>query len=205
MNFHRPITAALAASAMIAAAYAADPVQPDPFELNLEDNINTPAVPPKNHASVKEHTNRLKSALDHSGFKAAYLRDGEALMITLPCDQLFRANSTTLSDEGLKLLQKLRLPGEAEGKYKILIAVHSDNTGANDYSDEITAARANAIDDVLSPLFSSSDIVTVPYGLGQDEPLVSNDSLKNRAKNRRVEIYIVPTSALFSRSGKNQR
>ena len=120
-------------------------------------------------------------------------------MVTIACERLFRANDVTLTDQGKALLRKFRLSDGAASKYKIIIAVHTDNTGEDAYADSITASRANSIDDFLNGRMAAIDITTVPYGLGRDEQLVSNDSLKNRAKNRRVEIYIVPTSAMFAK------
>lgn len=186
-------------AAFASAGYAATPETYDPFELDLEKNINTPAVPQKQQQTVKEHISRLKSALEQSGFRPSRVRQGEALMITIPCDRMFRANMTTLSPQGMQLLRKLVLPSDAAGKYKILIAVHTDNTGEVAYADSITAARANAIDDYLSASGKLTDITIVPYGLGRDEPLVGNDSVKKRAQNRRVEIYIIPEETLFSK------
>ena len=171
----------------------------DPFDLNLEQNINTPTVPSKNQTVVKEHIDRLRVFLDRQGFKATKERRGEVLMITIPCEKLFRSNSTALTPQGQQLLKKFSLPEETDGLYKILIAVHSDDTGENGYTDNLTAERANAIDDFFSTENKFTGISVVPYGIGRDEPLVRNDSVKNRAKNRRVEIYIVPEQALFSK------
>lgn len=179
--------------------YAVTPETYDPFDLDLEKNINTPAVPQKQQATVKEHISRLKSSLEQSGFRPTRMRQGEALIITIPCEHLFRANMTTLSRQGMLLLKKLVFPSDAAGKYKILIAVHSDNTGETAYADSITAARANTIDDYLSATGQLTDMTIVPYGLGRDEPLVGNDSVKKRAQNRRVEIYIIPEETLFSK------
>ena len=178
---------------------AADPATYDPFELNLEQNINTPAVPTKNQTVVKDHIDRLRSFLDRQGFKATKERRGEVLLVTIPCEKLFKANESSLSTQGQILLRKFTLPEETAGLYKILVAVHSDDTGEIDYTDNLTADRANAIDDFFTAENKFTGVSVVPYGIGRDEPLVRNDSVKNRAKNRRVEIYIVPEEALFSK------
>ena len=171
----------------------------DPFDLNLEQNINNPAIPSKSQSMVKDHIDRLKSSLERQGFRPTRTRRGEVLTITIPCEQLFRANETTLSPQGRQLLAKLSLPADSEGQYKILVAVHSDDTGEIEYSDNLTAERANAIDDFFAKEKSFPGIAIIPYGIGRDEPTVRNDSVKNRAQNRRVEIYFVPEEALFSK------
>lgn len=171
----------------------------DPSELSLEENINTPTVPAKKHNSVKESVDRLRSTLAKSGLSVGKLRQGEVLMVSLPCSSLFRSNEITLSPEGCKKLDGLKVLDDIQDKYKLLIAVHTDNTGDEEYAESITADRANAIDDYLTETLDLDAMYIIPYGLGHDEPLVSDESVSDRAKNRRVELYIVPQDALFTR------
>lgn len=172
----------------------------DPSELSLEENINIPAVPAKKHNSVKEAIDRLRSSLEKAGFTTGKLRQGEALMINIPCSSLFRSNEIVLSPEGCKKLAGLRVLENLQDKYKLLIAVHSDNTGDDEYSEIITAERANAVDEYLTETLALNSMYIIPYGLSHDEPLAADDTVTGRATNRRVEIYIVPQEALFTRS-----
>jgi len=178
---------------------AAEPEPIDPFEISLEENIEYPVVPNKSKANVKEANERLRIAIERAGFKTSKLRHGEVLMINIPCDRLFRANAMTLSPEGRVMLDKLAILTEYNGKYKMLIAVHTDDTGDEKYADAITSDRANAIDDYLSEQTELKDMIIIPYGIGRDEPIGSNDSIKKRSLNRRVEIYLVPQEALYSK------
>lgn len=172
----------------------------DPFEMSLEENINNPTVPTKKHNSVRESVDHLRSTLEKSNLSAGKLRQGEVLMISIPCSVLFRSNETILSPEGRKKLDGLKILDNIQNKYKLLIAVHTDNTGDVEYAESITADRANAIDDYLTEALALNAMYIIPYGLGHDEPLGSDESVSDRAKNRRVEIYIVPQEALFTRS-----
>lgn len=205
MNF-LPKIYALASACVIAGCstvYAAAPEpETDPFELELENNINTPVVPAKKQTLVKENIDHLKHSLEKLGFKATRMRQGEVLKFSIACDKLFRANETELSQQGINYLAKLKFPGDIIGKFKLLIAVHADDTGEQSYADALTAARANAIDDFISRQLQGIELIIVPYGLGHDEPLVGNDSVLNRAKNRRVDFYLVPTTALFTKFTK---
>ena len=84
--------------------------------------------------------------------------------------------------------------------YKMLVAVHSDNTGSREYADALTESRVSAIADYLIQASGGNDdILLVPYAQGMDEPLTSNDRRENRRKNRRVEIYLIPDKPLFKR------
>ncbi len=203
MNFLLKRTSMIIAAGVLAGCSALFAAQPepetDPFELDLENNINTPTVPAKRQAQVKESIDRLKQTLEKVGFKATRIRQGEALTFSITCDKLFRANASDLSKQGAELLAKLKFPDEISGKFKLLIAVHSDDTGEQQYADALTGARANAIDDYLTEHLQGVELVIVPYGLGHDDPLVSNDSVLKRAKNRRADFYLVPTAALFTK------
>ena len=171
----------------------------DPYAMSLEENINLPAVPAKKHNSVREAIDHLRSNFEKSGLTVAKQRQGEVLMISIPSSQLFRSNQTDLSPEGCKKLAILETLSNSQDKYKLLIAVHTDNTGDDVFADAITSGRANAIDDYMTENLGLSHMVIIPYGLGRDEPLTNNDSVNNRARNRRVEIFLVPQSPLFSK------
>ena len=197
MNIIRTLSVAFAIGmASFMPSAGAEPTEPDPFELEFEQNINTPEVPRKKLTAVKNNIESLHTQLKRDGFQVKKQRQGEVLVVTIPCERLFRANSTTLTDKGKTLLGRLRLNDDTRGKYKVIIAVHTDNTGEDAYADNITATRANAIDDYISAQMAAADIPTIPYGLGRDEQLTGNDSVKNRAKNRRAEFYIVPSGAM---------
>ncbi len=176
----------------------------NPFEMSLEENVNTPEVPSKKHNAVKETTDRLRLQLERAGYNVARLRQGEALMVSIPCSILFRNNADTISPEGVEKLEKLKLLDDWQSKFKTLIAVHTDNTGDDSYADAITAHRANAIDDFLTKNIGLSSMTIIPYGLGRDEPLANNDSVSGRAKNRRVELFFVPLETLFSKNAQRK-
>lgn len=44
----------------------------------------------------------------------------------------------------------------------------------------------------------------IPYGLGYDEPVAPNTGVANREKNRRVEIYFVPTKDFIDKARKKK-
>lgn len=177
-------------------AMAAAPVvaaqSTDAADLSLEENINTPAIASRHHAAASDKASKLSVSLRKHGFRTAALRNGEVVLASLPCDTLFAANATDPKREALRRLQPLRDIVRQTDKYKVLVAVHSDDTGDDAYSDALTEARANAVDDLLWQLADQADTNVVIYGLGKDEPLVDNGSRRNRRANRRVEFYIVP-------------
>ena len=124
-------------------------------------------------------------------------------MVTLPCSRLFAPNSVSLIPTASKLLAPLVPYVNRTDNYKIILAVHSDNTGDEMYSEKITADRANAIDEYFYKINGNKDTDIIPYGLGADEPVAPNTGIANREKNRRVEIYFVPTAELIEKTKRN--
>jgi type VI secretion system protein ImpK len=54
---------------------------------------------------------------------------------------------------------------------------------------ELSEARAKSVASVLKTDLSKPDRVTVS-GKGSDNPVAANDTVENKAKNRRVEVSI---------------
>lgn len=166
--------------------------QTDAADLDLDTNINTPAIPQKRHAEAADHARRLAASLRTTGMRASTIRGGEVVLATLPCDTIFPANSTEPKPEALHRIRGLKSIVENASHYKVLVAVHADDTGDDAYSDALTEARANAVDDLLWQLAGRDDTNVVIYGLGKDEPLNDNTTRADRRANRRIEFYIVP-------------
>lgn len=104
-------------------------------------------------------------------------------------DAFFASNQGTLSNAGkinlqpaLKFLARYpNLPVSIEG--------HSDSRGAAAANQKISQKRAESVRDALIKL-AVLGIRLKAIGLGEAQPIVSNDTDSGRAKNRRVEIII---------------
>ena len=174
---------------------------PDPMNLSIDENIDIPKVPSKAKSYIISSIDQLRRLLVKNGLIVESIRDDEALLVTMPCSELFAPCTTNLKSSAGDKLKNLAIVAKESSRYKMLIAVHSDDTGDNLYSDSITAARANAIDEYFWRLVGEKETNIIPYGLGKDEPIVSNSSRTNREKNRRVEFYIIPDKELLRMAG----
>lgn len=173
----------------------------DALELTFAQNIERPEIPKRAKEYVRTHMDQLRRTLVKDGFDVRSLRDGEVLELTIPCDDLFATGSLELKPTAVKKLHNLGLVVRDPRRYKVVVAVHTDDTGDEMYADSISAARANAIDDGLWQIAGEKETNVIPYGIGKDEPLVSNASRTNRARNRRAEIYIIPDEGLLELAG----
>ncbi len=174
----------------------------DPLTATIEENIQTPKVSPKKSEAVVAVMKELRKSLAAAKYNTSAVRSGEVIMVTIPCSELFAANDTKLADKAKAVLTPLEPYIQATDLYKVVIAVHTDDTGDETYADRITDQRAEAIDEFFSKANHGKDSGIIPYGLGKDEPLAPNTSLSRRQKNRRVEIYFIPTGQTIQRAKK---
>lgn len=171
--------------------------QDDAFDLSLSENLSKPSVPRKAQAYVNASMDQLRRHFVKNGLKVSAERGGEVIKIVVSCEDLFAPGEIVLKEKSKDLLRKLNVVVSEPRKYKMIVAVHTDDTGDEQYADSISGARADAIDDMLWQISGEKDVNIIPYGIGKDEPVAPNSSIANRALNRRVEFYIVPDEGLF--------
>ncbi len=176
----------------------------DPMEASFAENVAQPEVPVRAVDAVKRAMQPLRNVLEGAGYAVSDVRGGLVLCVTIPASELFAPNATVLTDNAAARLRPLWPYIRRSDNYKVLVAVHADNTGDDTYSDRLTAARAEAVDDFYYQLNNLVDTDIVPYGLGRDEPLGANNSVRGREKNRRVEIYFVPTQNFIDKARRNR-
>lgn len=201
------IAAALVCGIVATPLSAASPetAEPDALEMSVDENHATPEVPKKAKTYVVTAMDQLRRHLVKNGMTIEPLRDGEVLEITIPCSVLFASGSLELKKAGAEFLRPLGMVAREPNRYKMLVTVHTDDTGDDAYADSISAARANAIDDYLWQLAGEKETNVIPYGIGKDEPRLPNTSRTNREANRRAEIFIVPDDGLLEMAGVKRK
>jgi outer membrane protein OmpA-like peptidoglycan-associated protein len=167
--------------------------------MSVEENLAVPVIPSKSKGSVVTFMQILSKSLKSANLKVEPMRNDEVLHIVIPCSDLFAPNQIELKESGKTKLASLKSVVANPKLYKVLVAVHTDDTGDAEYADSITESRATSIDRCLFEVSGGIDTGVIPYGIGRDEPLTDNSSIELRAKNRRVEFYIIPTLALVEK------
>lgn len=172
--------------------------------LNFSDNLYLPQVPKKAQKGIVAHMADIGKEMSQKMKIVDMVRSNEVVEITVSCADLFAPNATELKEQGEKRLEPLAIFLKSPSYYKMLIAVHSDNTGETKYLDDLTESRAEAIFDYLCEASGTDGSNVVPYGLGAESPLFDNNSIECRAENRRVEFYIVPREKLIEQAKAGQ-
>ena len=173
----------------------------DIYELSLDENLLLPEIKNEKHADkIQEFQYDMAVAFKKSNYDVEIMRDDEVIVITIPASQLFDANDTVLNRVGEERLKPFLRMIKNPGFYKLLLVMHSDNTGSEAYTLNLTRQRVNAIFDWFDE--NGSVDYVVPYALGDTDPIVDNNSVENRKRNRRLEIYLVPEKTMLQQAKK---
>lgn len=122
------------------------------------------------------------------------IRNKEVLLITIPASDLFGPNSTTLLEDADKYLEPIKRYLKQPDVWRVMLLMHTDNTGSPGYRKKITEDRALAVTEWFENQPGLDTSYLFPYAMSDDQPLngCPNNNMDNRAKNRRLEIYLVP-------------
>lgn len=79
----------------------------------------------------------------------------------------------------------------------ISVVGHTDNAGADDYNMTLSKNRANAVTNYLQGKGLVSNRFATNWS-GESEPINDNSTAEGRAKNRRVNVSIVPNKKMVN-------
>ncbi len=121
---------------------------------------------------------------------------GEGLYITILNEVSFDSGSAEVKEEGKELAEEISEFLYTDPPHQIIISGHTDDVPIknSDYASnwELSVTRAvNFMTHILTNEKLEPERFSAK-GYGEYQPVVPNDSEENRAKNRRVEVLIVP-------------
>ena len=117
---------------------------------------------------------------------------GAAMRLKLDSKVLFETGKAELKPEGIDALKELAESISVLKKGNVIIEGHTDDVGDANFNNKLSLARAKSVSTELKKLIPSNKFKWLEKGLGESKPIVKNDSDENKAKNRRVEILVLP-------------
>jgi len=110
---------------------------------------------------------------------------------TVSAEALFDFDKYVLKPQGIAALQNLGAQIRSQGlRVKdIDITGHTDSIGSDAYNMRLSERRAMAVRNFLVSEGVNSSIIGVS-GMGERQPVASNDTAEGRALNRRVEVLV---------------
>lgn len=130
-------------------------------------------------------------------------RNKEVLLVTIPASKLFAPNEVEVRKDASSLLAPLKRYLREPDMYRVLLVMHTDNTGSEKYREHITEERSTALFDWFVKEGCDTRYL-FSYAYGDDMQLVENNSLTNREKNRRLEVYLVPGKKMLEQAKKGR-
>jgi outer membrane protein OmpA-like peptidoglycan-associated protein len=128
-------------------------------------------------------------------------RVGEGIHVTFPSGLLFDFDSYVVRSNAAANMNELANNLKQYTDSNLMIAGHTDAVGSPQYNQNLSERRAEAASRYLAGQGVSTHIATV--GLGEREPVASNNTEAGRQQNRRVEIAIY-ASAAFQEEARRQ-
>jgi outer membrane protein OmpA-like peptidoglycan-associated protein len=122
-------------------------------------------------------------------------REQESLTVSMASDVLFSSGSADLYPGGREKLRNFAGVLNRYPRTLVQINGHTDSRGSEESNLELSRRRAQAVADELSADGVSHARLST-RGLGESQPVATNDTPEGRAQNRRVDINVVPDEGL---------
>jgi len=129
---------------------------------------------------------------------------GGVLKLNVEANLLFDTDKYELKKSALKKLEEFKNVITQIPKAEIIISGHTDSDADEKYNYELGKNRANAVEVYVHQILEGKgeySYKTESYG--ETQPIVENTSAKNKQKNRRVEILVLPDKTFYKRPSKD--
>lgn len=124
--------------------------------------------------------------------EADVYRQGDKILIRLKKME-FPVGAATVPEKSKQLLDKVATVAKDLSPQQVIVEGHTDSIGPAELNDRISIERADSVRDYLADEGLPLSILQ-SEGFGFDKPLSTNKTKAGRAQNRRVDIWITPTS-----------
>lgn len=133
-------------------------------------------------ASARQHAASLEDEL-----KALQAKQTDRGMVLTLGDVLFDTGKSTLKPGAYATIDRLAQALQGAPDRKVMIEGHTDSVGTEEYNQELSQRRAQAVQSALMQRGVSGAQISAT-GKGETFPVASNDDAAGRQQNRRVEM-----------------
>jgi outer membrane protein OmpA-like peptidoglycan-associated protein len=144
-----------------------------------ESTVRLDPIAPGSTARVQQLRSDLGARQTHQG-----------TLIALQGDVLFDFDSAVVRSDAKPILNQLAELVRLTDADEVVVAGHTDATGDADYNLDLSRQRANAVSDYLRERGALSKANVLVQGLGEQQPIATNETTEGRQRNRRVEITL---------------
>ena len=152
-------------------------------------------VKPVDSQSVNEYMDQqeamLREQLDGTGVTVT--RMGETIVLSMPGSATFASGSSEVESAFHPVLDSVAVVLDEFNQTYVDIVGHTDSKGSKEYNQRLSEKRAKSVARYLE----SNAVIGARVkadGMGEDEPIATNETREGRAMNRRVEIKLRPVT-----------
>lgn len=126
------------------------------------------------------------------------------LKVTIPARLLYAQSDTVFINTAENQLRPLlRLLKGPDAVASVIVAAYTDNNGSDNYLNKLSTSRANVVHRWLAKQgVAPTDIYS--YGFGNKVPRNQNANIRERERNRRVSLYLVPNKSMLRDAKKGK-
>lgn len=132
---------------------------------------------------------KLRQKLEGTGVSVT--RNGDNINLNMPGNITFATDKSRVQESFKPVLDSVAEVLREYEKTMIQIAGHTDSTGGESYNMMLSQQRARAVGDVLMN-FGVEPVRMDMVGFGETRPIATNGTDTGRARNRRVELTLIP-------------
>jgi len=136
------------------------------------------------------------------GAKVERIEDGILVTFDENSGVNFATNLYNITASSEILLTKLANILKDYPDTNVLVVGHTDSVGAEEYNMTLSKNRANAVTNYFVKSKGLSALRFTTTYFGEDQPIADNGSVEGRAKNRRVNVAIVPNDKMIEDAKK---
>lgn len=144
---------------------------------------------------IGNHMDKQAEEIENEIDGVSVERIGEGIALKFDSGILFGFDSAVLQPKAKENIYKLADILKKYPDSNILIAGHTDSDGSEQYNQTLSERRAKAVSDYTMMQGVSSSRLSV-VGLGESEPIATNNTDSGKQLNRRVEIAIFANEEL---------
>ncbi len=113
----------------------------------------------------------------------------KTLNMKLDSSSSFTTGSSELSDDAKTQVAKVVMLLQTYPQAMVTVTGHTDSRGSEEFNQTLSEQRAQAVaDEIIAEGIDVSRVTVV--GMGESQPIASNDTATGREMNRRVEIDV---------------
>ena len=123
--------------------------------------------------------------------EARVFREGDTIILRL-VGLSFDSGKSEIKQESFNLLAKVEKAIDLFPRSELVIEGHTDSHGGDLLNQELSQARAEAVQQYMINAMRIPSYRLIATGYGETNPVANNETAAGRARNRRIDIVIKP-------------